>query len=532
MSSNSWMALEEKPTVRRGEYRNSKAVSFAAVLADERWEPNDDLCAKITHLKMELLADSERKKTPRAEKMLIVTAPKGMQWQTVVYFNLSQADQTRTAKRLLARYIERFGDHISKRADNSLHMLNTRDERYINAWTLAKEFTVQVSEGRPHPARAEKELLPQWAEAEERDIVTLTGQEAVAHIKSKVLTHTNALHKLEDQVAMKQLENNIGNLSISSKHGLEAELDANRELEHKLVAQDAAHSAKLDHDSMQDMLDQVPISVLNGWPEEPLYMVDFMSETEREELIKDSLPPDTLRISLIEQENADVAKRLQHSVADQVLQTGLDLMDEGCLPDFRARPQYKKAFQDRILKTYTQVTGDVIPEQLKEHVSKQLSNRVKGGHTCTHCTKPARACTHYLVTEEEWIWKPISELANEKVKDVKIFCSLKCEEKWQEVLICPDCNTYDYTMTTGVQSYPSPKELMDMTRQFQQRMLQADMMPKKKVEYTEEVVPEKPIKMWAREPRRVNVAICVTCSATMLPRNPHATHLCMTRLSL
>ena len=96
---------------------------------------------------------------------------------------------------------------------------------------------------------------------------------------------------------------------------------------------------------MQDMLDQAPISILNGWPDEPLYMVDFMSESEREGLIKDSLPLHTLRMSIIEQENADGAKRLQKSVADQVLQTGLDLMDEGCLPDFRARPQYKKAFQ-------------------------------------------------------------------------------------------------------------------------------------------------------------------------------------------
>lgn len=293
--------MEEKPTVRRGECRNSKAISFAAVLADERWQPSDDLCAKITNLKMELMTDSERKKTPRAEKMLIVTAPKGMQWQTVVYFNLSQAYQTRTAKRLLARYLQRFGDHISKRADNSLHMLNARVEKYINEWTMVNEFTVQVSEGRLPPARAEKQLLPEWAEAEEREIVTLTGQEAVAHVKSQVLTHTNALQKLEDQVAMKQLENNIGNLSVSSKHGLEAELEAKRELEHKLVAQAAAHFAKLDHDTMQDVLDQAAISVLNGWPDEPLYMVDFMSEPEREGLIKDSLPLNTLRTGLIEQ---------------------------------------------------------------------------------------------------------------------------------------------------------------------------------------------------------------------------------------
>ena len=43
--------------------------------------------------------------------------------------------------------------------------------------------------------------------------VTLTGQEAVAHLQSKVLTHTSALHQLEYKVAMKQLESNIGNVS-------------------------------------------------------------------------------------------------------------------------------------------------------------------------------------------------------------------------------------------------------------------------------------------------------------------------------
>ena len=150
------MALEERPTVRRGQCRNSKAISFAAVLADERWEPNDDLCAKITHLKLFLMTDSERKKTPRVEKMLIVTAPKGMQWQTVVYFNLSQADQTRTAKRLLARYLEPFGDHISKRADNSLHVLRARDEK--EAAEYERQAELLFADGKGNGGRKQAKL--------------------------------------------------------------------------------------------------------------------------------------------------------------------------------------------------------------------------------------------------------------------------------------------------------------------------------------------------------------------------------------
>ena len=42
---------------------------------------------------------------------------------------------------------------------------------------------------------------------------------------------------------------------------------------------------------MQDALGQATISILNCWPNVALYRVDFMSEAEREELIKDSLHP-------------------------------------------------------------------------------------------------------------------------------------------------------------------------------------------------------------------------------------------------
>jgi hypothetical protein len=173
------------------------------------------------------------------------------------------------------------------------------------------------------------------------------------------------------------------------------------------------------------------------------------------------------------------------------------------------------------------------------------------GHTCTHCKKPAPACTHYLVTDEAWTWKPVSELANEKAKNVTLFCSTICEQKWQEVLICPDCGTFDFTNTTGPQSYPSPKEMLDISAQYLKRQLQA---PPKKVENTEEsrmywaafqrailrgefIDPppgltgkEAECKVFRRESRRVNVAICVTCAATMLPRNPLAHHLCMSRV--
>ena len=162
-----------------------------------------------------------------------------------------------------------------------------------------------------------------------------------------------------------------------------------------------------------------------------------------------------------------------------------------------------------------------MPGSIKESRAK--------GHTCTPCQKPAGACTHYLfhgrMTSAAWIWKPISELANEKADDVALCCSCKCEEKWQEVLICPDCNTYEYTKTTtGPQSYPNPRDLLDMTRRYQLRLLQQSQIPGLWVK-KEEAGDKPSVKLWTREPRRLKVPICVTCSETMLPRCPLAPHL-------
>ena len=88
-----------------------------------------------------------------------------------------------------------------------------------------------------------------------------------------------------------------------------------------------------------------------------------------------------------------------------------------------------------------------------------------------------------------------------------------------------------------------------MTAQYQRRLLQKE--PKKKDQTGKEAslggasgeagnemdAPpkkevEKPIKMWWREVPRISVPTCVTCSATMLPRNPLASHLSMHRCQL
>jgi hypothetical protein len=157
-----------------------------------------------------------------------------------------------------------------------------------------------------------------------------------------------------------------------------------------------------------------------------------------------------------------------------------------------------------------------------------------GAEKCTRCSRPA-SCKDYLVVKEGY-WKPIEELSGESLPrdQLAMFCSHKCLEKVHEVLICPNCKTFEYNRSTGA-DYPDPKSMLDMTAQHNTRMLQRK---HKKRDTTQDDhslsgahdKEQEEDKMWPREPRRIRVPICVTCSATMLPRNPLAPHLRMPRV--
>ena len=166
---------------------------------------------------------------------------------------------------------------------------------------------------------------------------------------------------------------------------------------------------------------------------------------------------------------------------EETYDEAIELMDKGALPEVERDPnpdsQRSLAIHRcRKLIDKTQTIHDAYVGKMTDQEFKRACKRIAGKHgtkdtdKCTQCDKPAPAATHYLVISEG-IWKPIAELANEKAKDTALFCSRKCENKWQEVLICPDCNTFEYTKTTlSPQSYPSPKAMLDMTAQYRRRL--------------------------------------------------------------
>ena len=545
--------LEQRPIVEPGESQNSKTTSFAAVLANVRWTPGNIVPSgqHMQGLMCRLVSDELQEKTPRASKMLIVTTSQGPQGQTMIYFNLSHVDQLRSAKRLLERYFTPFGDSVVKMAVATAHMMNHRDEEHIRQWHLGCEFEIYDEEKTRRPARAHKDVLHEWAETAERSIVAYRGAEGLAHIQSQLCRHTSAIDEFESKLATLQSDEQLVELlrnireleakrdSITpSKEEERAQLRAEilkLEARYEMIRCDscdmtgevertrmALRSAQVDQEIVQARLDQAVISVLDFRPDAALYRVDFMSESEREELIKEKLPhcmQHDVRCFLEQEDKttASAVAQLNH-IADGVLQAGFDLMLDRILPDFRATPQYEKAFIQRSLNTVAQLTGGAAPS--KKWCKNQLHKKNIEG-ACTHCQKRLNDVKDYLVTETD-IWKSIDQLSEETAPrdQIAMFCSHRCEEKWQEVLVCPNCHTYEYNVSTDPNiSYPDPTDILDLEYQRMRRMSMTKGSDDDDGEWC-----------WPREPRLLRIPVCVTCSEVMFPRNPCAVHL--QRLSL
>ena len=95
-------------------------------------------------------------------------------------------------------------------------------------------------------------------------------------------------------------------------------------------------------------------------------------------------------------------------------------------------------------------------------------------------------------------------------------------------MICPQCDGFEYKLSTGAASYPSPRDMLDMMAEYNRRAMQTRPNTDKQTEDTDPIV--SPI--WTRKPERVKVAICVGCEIIMLPRNPLAPHLNCSRVLL
>ena len=242
-----------------------------------------------------------------------------------------------------------------------------------------------------------------------------------------------------------------------------------------------------------------------------------MSENEREELIRDKLNPTVKRyantyVGIYQDPSKKVeATNLQNRIQNEVVKTHYDLMQEGLLPNFENDQRLKAGFISRTMNVAKHLLDGQVSDK-KEYKSKVDKLQTCGDMKCSTCNKK---CTpRYYRVIETGICYPISSFSSETAKpeSIIVFCSLRCQQKWDETLMCPKCKSFDWKRDVdGKMPYPCPLKLIDNLAQY--RYCRQNL----------ENIPVCPITRM--ETRMIILPLCTTCGHVMMPRTPDAPHL-------
>ena len=502
--------LECKPVVVEGEVLNSKARSWAATLLDERLPEHREAVGFLQVDLAKSMDENSKGAMKNVEKLLIVTCASSTQ----IFMTLWKPEQMCKVKNLLEIVLKRFGDHVSRRAIQSVHMMNHRDECTIRAWWMAGEFEEeQTCEKKP----TKKEDL-------HLAIVKLqySGAQGCARAETQLSTMTSKIGELEQQLAVlssereHSFEQRIKECEdLDEKEWLEADHAADIPDEMKEV-RTALSKLKLDQECAQDRLNNCIAVVVNFKPGAVLYKVDFMSESQREMLIRDNLgslkQSAKTYVGMYQDPNRQAeATDLQTTIENGVVKASYDLMQEGLLPNFEKDSRNKGGFVSRTMN----VSKNLLDGQVSD--TKEYKRKVDEVQPCIHmkcstCNKKYEP-RYYRVIETGMVY-PISSLSSETAKpeSIIVFCSIRCQQKWDETLMCPKCKSFDWKHEVGGKaSYPCPLKLIDNLAQY---------------EYCRRNLQNIPVCPIARtETRMVPIPLCTTCSSIMFPRTPNAPHL-------
>lgn len=238
-------------------------------------------------------------------------------------------------------------------------------------------------------------------------------------------------------------------------------------------------------------------------------------------LVKFPLLPDTA-----------AATSSRHILFSQVCQEAQNLAHQKLLPEVKSSDKHK--FIKRAERVYGKTIQDISwtwdawknKNKSKEHgkVEIQRVDRIlhkdgsaQGSATTMKCSNVdcKKSCEpRYYRVAETGICYPISSLSSETAKQesILVFCSIRCQQKWDETLVCPKCKSFDWKHEVGGKCpYPDPFKLLDNLAQYN---------------YCRQNIPDFPVCPIARtETRMVRVPLCTTCSSMMLPRTPNSPHL-------
>ena len=525
-----WPVMDRRPRCEPGEILASKAKTWAATVSDSRLSLTE-FQGPVGAIAIRLFGATADYESDKFDKVLIVADTKG----TTVYVTFREAMEACKAKRALGAMFSRWGSHVEKSVLSTMRMFSHRDYLRIQKWYIAEEPSTGAASG------ATTELGRKLALFEKKRATTSGSS---TDIPATRVSDTLATRSPDTLATLPVLEERVASLRVvpeqlrQEKSQLKRRLDQlddeweagdravrllvedegrplqrryealeSGEMEHDAevaltAAVKALHFAQLDAEVEEGLAELLVYRVLDFKPDAPLFVQSFMSEAEREGMIHDRVD-DKQQLQqrfLGARETGDRAKAVgaQTDIVKKVVGAGLQLVEEGRLPDFHGKNvSARPAFVARAANVTSVVTG----EQFKD--TKAILKMTKSTGECSACDGPLRHEPSFYLDTTRAVWKPMCMMQAEKTpKDaLKMFCSKKCERKWNMQLVCPACGGTDYARSTeldwpdpktGPQWYPSGGD--EQSRQYALN-------------------------------KKIEVPMCVKCNDIMLPRDPWPHHM-------
>jgi len=236
--------------------------------------------------------------------------------------------------------------------------------------------------------------------------------------------------------------------------------------------------------------------------------------------VRDCLPIDiSHKVSTLDRltrEGKDT-HNVKMDILETVVKTNYDMAQADLLPNVDKDRTAKPSFIKRAINVTKHLTGEVPDKKAVEGTLARLQATDNFRCSEPECAKTLKNAPRFYRVKETDICYPISSLSSETAKpdSILVFCSLRCQQKWDETLMCPRCKGFEWKHDApyphGIAPYPCPLKLLDNLAQYN---------------YCRQNLTNIPVCPITRsETRMIQLPLCTTCSSTMMARTPDAPHL-------
>ena len=447
-----WGVMEQRPRVERGRTENGKAKTWAAVVSGERL-PFSESQQPVRVMTAMLFATTTHPPDPKLEKVLMVADAEG----TAVYVTFKEVTPCHLVKRLFERSFSMWGNHIKMSILATTHMFSYRDDHRIRSWKVAKTLSEETRAATSAATSGSSiDTLAMRAgsdtSATQMEITDLNGKVALlGAVPERLRREWSELENKRTQlIVAREVANAGGNeadarrveterypphLRFEAVDSWESKHDAEVELES--TARTLCNNMRPDAKEAEDIAKLLTYRIIDFMPNAPLILQDFMSEAEREGLIRDNIK-DAERLQAAftkarEEEDNPRADSIQKTIVEKAVAAGLQLVDDGCLPGFDEKhPAYRASFIDRTMRVTSAISGERFTN------GTQVRRLMSKADICSSCSASLRKEPRVYLDTTRGAWKPTCMMQAEKTpkESLLMFCTTKCARTWNATLMC------------------------------------------------------------------------------------------------